>query len=55
MSVFEKCLLFVKGKTASLLSEIIYENRLKPFTLSVGLAYTYKHTMNNYQGSHTIS
>lgn len=40
----------VKGKTASLLSEIIYENRLKPFTLSVGLAYTYKHTMNNYQG-----
>ena len=40
----------MKGKTASLLSEIIYENRLKPFTLSVGLAYTYKHTMNNYQG-----
>ena len=40
----------VKGKTASLLSEIIYENRLKPFTLSVDLAYTYKHTMNNYQG-----
>lgn len=40
----------VKGKTASLLSEIIYENRLKPFTLSAGLAYTYKHTMNNYQG-----
>lgn len=40
----------VKGKTASLLSELIYENRLKPFTLSVGLDYTYKHTKNNYIG-----
>ena len=40
----------VDGKTASLLSEIIYENRLKPFTLSAGLNYSYKHTKNKYQG-----
>ena len=40
----------VDGKSASLLSEMIYENRLKPFTLSVGLNYRYKHTRNDYTG-----
>lgn len=38
----------VDGKSASLLSEMIYENRLKPFTLSAGLNYRYKHTRNDY-------
>ena len=40
----------VNGKTASLLSEVIYENRLKPFTLSAGLNNSYKFTNNDYQG-----
>lgn len=38
----------VNGKSTSLLSEIIYENRLKPFTLSSGLNYQYKDTRNDY-------
>lgn len=40
----------VNGKSASLLSEVIYENRLKPFTLSAGLNYRLKHTKNDYTG-----
>ncbi|WP_333681191.1 TonB-dependent receptor [Prevotella pectinovora] len=40
----------VDGKTASLLAEIIYENRLKPFTLSAGGNYSYKHIYNDYSG-----
>lgn len=40
----------VDGKTASLLTELIYENRLKPFTLSTGLNYGYKYTKNDYYG-----
>ena len=40
----------VDGKTASLLAEIIYENRLKPFTLSAGGNYSYKHINNDYSG-----
>ena len=32
----------VDGKTASLLTEVIYENRLKPFTFSTGLNNSYK-------------
>ena len=40
----------VDGISASLLSEMIYENRLKPFTLSAGLNYRYKHTRNDYTG-----
>lgn len=43
----------VDGKSASLLSEMIYENRLKPFTLSAGLNYRYKHTRNDYTGDAT--
>lgn len=40
----------VDGKTASLLTEVVYENRLKPFTLSTGLNYSYKYTKNDYLG-----
>lgn len=40
----------VKGKTASALSEVVYENRLKPFKLSVGLNHRYKYTKNDYIG-----
>ena len=43
----------VDGKSASLLSEMIYKNRLKPFTLSAGLNYRYKHTRNDYTGDAT--
>ena len=40
----------VDGKTASLLTEVVYENRLKPFTLSTGLNNSYKYIKNNYLG-----
>ena len=40
----------VDGKTASLLTEVIYENRLKPFTFSTGLNYRHKHIKNDYLG-----
>lgn len=40
----------VDGKTYSIMSEAIYENRLKPFTLSAGLNYKYKNTENSYIG-----
>ena len=40
----------VDGNTASVLSEVIYENRLKPFTLSAGINGSYKYTRNNYVG-----
>lgn len=40
----------VDGKTASAWSEFVYENRLKPFTLSAGLNYRYKYVRNNYTG-----
>lgn len=40
----------VDGKTASLLTEVVYENRLEPFTLSTGLNYSYKYTKNDYRG-----
>ena len=43
----------VDGKTASLLTEIIYENRLKPFTLSTGLNNSYKYIKNDYSGDAT--
>lgn len=41
----------VDGKTVSLMSEGIYENRLKPFTLSAGINYSQKYTDNEYTGS----
>lgn len=40
----------VDGKTYSLLSEVIYENRLRPFTLSAGLNLSYKYIKNDYLG-----
>ena len=40
----------VDGKTYSIMGEAIYENRLKPFTLSAGLNYKYKNTENRYIG-----
>ena len=40
----------VDGRTYSLLSEAIYESRLKPFTLSAGLNYSQKYTNNEYTG-----
>ena len=40
----------VDGKTASAFSEVVYENRLKPFTLSAGLNHRYKYTKNDYIG-----
>lgn len=40
----------VDGKTASLLTEIIYENRLTPFTFSTGLNNSYKYIKNDYLG-----
>lgn len=39
----------VDGKSASLLTELIYENKLKPFTLSAGFNYGYKYIKNDYQ------
>lgn len=40
----------VDGKTYSIMGEAIYENKLKPFTLSAGLNYKYKNTENSYIG-----
>lgn len=40
----------VVGKTASALSEVVYENRLKPFALSAGIDHRYKYTKNEYVG-----
>ena len=41
----------VAGRTWSLISEAVYENRLKPFTLSAGLRHRLKYTRNAYDGS----
>ena len=40
----------VTGKTYSLWTEAIYENRLKPFTLSLGTQYGQKYINNVYAG-----
>lgn len=40
----------VDGKTYSLMSEAIYENHLKPFTLTAGMNYMQKYTKNRYTG-----
>ncbi len=40
----------VDGKTYSLMSEAVYENRLKPFTLTAGMNYMQKYTKNRYTG-----
>lgn len=39
------------GKTYSLTSEAIYENHLRPFTLTAGINYQQKYVSNNYTGS----
>ncbi len=41
---------YVHGNVWSLLSEAIYETRLKPFTLSAGYKGLLKYTYNNYTG-----
>ena len=40
----------VEGKTYSLMSEAVYENRLKPFTFTAGANYMQKYTKNKYPG-----
>lgn len=40
----------VDGKTWSVMSEAIYENRMEPFTLTAGVNFTLKYTRNNYSG-----
>ena len=40
----------VNGRTLSLESEAIYENKLKPFTLSAGLEHSVSFTNNEYTG-----
>ena len=40
----------VNGRTLSLESEAIYENKLKPFTLSAGLEHSMSFTNNEYTG-----
>ncbi|MGN0281920.1 MAG: hypothetical protein ACI4B3_06445, partial [Prevotella sp.] len=42
------------GKAWSLKSEAIYENRMKPFTLSAGLRYAQKYIDNDYSGDATL-
>ena len=39
-----------RGNTYSLISEAIYENRLKPFTFSAGMNTNLKYTHNTYDG-----
>ena len=45
----------VTGKTYSLWTEAIYENRLKPFTLSLGTQYGQKYINNEYSGDAVAS
>ena len=40
----------INGRTYSLWSEAIYENRLKPFTFSAGVQYGQRYSHNIYQG-----
>ncbi len=40
----------VDGNTWSITSEAVYENRLRPFTLSFGFNHQLKYTRNNYSG-----
>lgn len=42
------------GKAWSLKSEAIYENRMKPFTLTAGLRYNQKYIDNDYTGDVTL-
>ena len=40
----------INGQTYSLWSEAIYENRLKPFTVSAGTQFGQRYSHNTYQG-----
>lgn len=40
----------VDGNTWSIMSEVVYENRLRPFTLSLGMNHQLKYTRNEYSG-----
>ncbi len=40
-----------KGRTWSVLSEAVYENRLRPFTVSLGWKQSTKYTRNEYSGA----
>ncbi len=40
----------INGRTYSLWSEVIYENRLKPFNVSAGGQYGQRYSHNRYQG-----
>lgn len=40
----------VDGHSQSLWTEAVYQNQLKPFTLSSGINYRYKRTRNHYTG-----
>ena len=40
----------IDGKTCSLWSEAVYENRLKPFLLSAGVQYAQRFSRNVYEG-----
>ena len=40
----------IDGQTCSLWSEAVYENRMKPFTLSAGLQYGQRFSRNVYEG-----
>ncbi len=40
----------VDGETYSFMGEAIYENRLRPFTLTAGINYMQKYTNNRYSG-----
>ena len=40
----------VDGHSQSLWTEAVYQNHLKPFTLSTGINYRYKRTRNHYTG-----
>lgn len=43
----------VHGRAWSLKSEALYENQLKPFTLTIGMNYDQKYTANTYTGDAT--
>ena len=40
----------IDGQTYTLWSETVYENRLKPFTISSGMQYGQRYSHNTYQG-----
>lgn len=44
----------VDGRAWSLTGEAIYENRLRPFTLSAGAQYRHKHIDNDYKGDVSV-